>query len=119
MRIQSCCLLVSHVVVGGDDVRDIEGGGGITYQLVDIPAAVLAALLSVGHTLVDAKVPVHVGCLLAAAVLGRLEAAAALRAGRAEVFVQLGGKMRPEAWGMVSRVVIKVRDMGGGVYSRL
>lgn len=74
----------------------------ITYQFVDIPAAVLAALLGVGHALVDAEVPVHVDRLLAAAFFGRLEAPAALRAGRAEVLVELGGEMGAEAWGTVS-----------------
>ena len=71
-----------------------------TYQLVDIPAAVLAALLGVGHALVHAEVPVHVGRLLAAAVLGGLEAAAALGAGRAEVFVEAGEEVWAEAGGV-------------------
>ena len=73
-----------------------------TYQLVDIPAAVLAALLGVGHALVHAEVPVHVGRLLAAAVLGGLEAAAALGARRAEVFVEAGEEVWAEAGGSVS-----------------
>jgi hypothetical protein len=58
---------------------------------------VLAALLGVGHALVHAEVPVHVGCLLAAALLVGPEAPAALRAGRAEVFVELGNQVWAEA----------------------
>jgi hypothetical protein len=57
----------------------------------------LPALLGVGHALMHAKVPVHVGRLLAAAFVGRLEAPAALGAGRAEVFVQLDNQVRAEA----------------------
>lgn len=57
----------------------------------------LPPLLSVRHALVHAKVPVHVRRLLAAAVLGGLEAAAALGAGRAEVFVEAREEVRAEA----------------------
>jgi hypothetical protein len=71
--------------------------GGDTYQLIDIPAAVLTALLGLGDALVDTEMPVHVCRLLAAAVLVRLEPSAALCAGRAEVFVELGDQVRAEA----------------------
>jgi hypothetical protein len=70
---------------------------GDTYRFVDIPAPVLAALLGVGHALVHAEVPVHVGRLLAAALLVGLEAATTLGTRRAEVFVELGDHVRAKA----------------------
>lgn len=51
-------------------------------QLIDVPAAVLAALLGFCHALVHAEMPVHVRCLLGFAIGVGLEAAAALRAWR-------------------------------------
>jgi hypothetical protein len=69
----------------------------LTYQLIDKPAPVLPAPLGLGHALVDAEVPVHVRRLLAAALVVCLEAPAALGAGRAEVFVELGDLLWSEA----------------------
>ena len=57
----------------------------------------LAALLGLGDALMDTEMPVHVCSLLAAAVLVCLEPPAALGAGRAEVFVELGDQVWAEA----------------------
>lgn len=58
--------------------------------LVDIPAAVLAALLSLDHALMHAEVPVHVCRLLLLAFLVGKEAAAALGTRGAERLVEGG-----------------------------
>lgn len=70
----------------------------------------LAAPLRVRHPLVHPEVPVHVRRLLAPAFLVDTEAAAALRAGRTEVFVQ----SVDEVWAAV--LFEGVGPGGGGCY---
>ena len=79
-------------------------------HLVHVPAAVLAALLGVGHALVHAEVPVHVSRLGAAALLVGAEATAALAAGGTEVVVaELGEEVGAVS---VRRRVSTGRSMG-------
>lgn len=55
---------------------------GQTYLLIDIPAAVHSALLSLVTALMDLKVPVHMRRLLLLALVVSLETTTTLRAGR-------------------------------------
>lgn len=61
-----------------------------TYQLVDIPASVLASTLSLIHTLTDMEMPVHVSSFLLLAIFVGLEASATLRAWCTKMFIQTG-----------------------------
>jgi hypothetical protein len=55
---------------------------GRTYLLIDIPAAVHSALLSLVAALMDLEVPVHMRRLLLLTLVVSLETTTTLRAGR-------------------------------------
>jgi hypothetical protein len=59
-----------------------------TYQLIDIPAPMLATLLSLYHALMYTEMPIHVRCLLLLAFLVVLKAASALRAWNTKTLVK-------------------------------
>lgn len=79
--------------------------------LVNIPAAVLATLLGLDNTLVDAEVPVHVDSLGSAARIIGSEATATLCARRAKIIVHEGQQVRTELLQRCGRKSDIVRDV--------
>jgi hypothetical protein len=65
-----------------------------TYKLVDIPTSMLAPFFSFGHSLMNAKMPVHVGCLLLSAFFISLKATSTLCAGGTEMSIENRDEVR-------------------------
>jgi hypothetical protein len=71
-----------------------RGGGGEAYQFIDVPAAMLASLNCIGHSMRGLEVPIHVGSFLLLAFFVGVETSPTLVAGLAKLLVKIEDEMR-------------------------